>query len=602
MNNTQLLEKQPETKAQHDYDVVIMGGGFAGLCQARHLMLNIPNIKVAVVDYRPVERDVKDMKIGESMVEVAALFVCKELGLHEYMIENHTPKAGLNFHWPKQSENTDQLDDYYHVWSNRQTAIASFHMNRAKFERDVLAFNKEMGVEFYNGRVVDVDLASGDALKTIYVKADSQDLQLSAKHVVDAAGRNFIIGKKKDNVIKGPENLYGLNNGSAWVRVKNIDRKLFDDGYNPDRATSSSYYATNHFFGQGHWLWMIPTDSESMELSIGIMHHHDVIPSYSINTKEKFYAFLKSNHKVLHNLVESGEDVDFHYRPQVAYKSKEMFSPDNWYVIGDAAYIFDAFYSYGTTTIAFAIEGVTEIIRAKLAGEADAETKRSAYNRFNLAYAENVNHLIRYHDKQLGNASVMSWRVYFEYMWWFGVHVPMYVGKWHLNLTFVNKFLKLLPANMKGLFVDVYGQFNQLVDNGKNIGLMDAYRADQLLGDYSPLNHFDHFLENSKLEPLRCNVFAGMKHAYFFIAIWYLKFQWKGFGLAGVLNPRHLYHFFRLLSLSAQAIIGEKIYQSKTKHLPKNSDMAKMRREFRRYRYKPAWRSAQTKVLGSRSA
>ena len=595
MSTTSLLEK-PINYAQahddHDYDVVIMGAGFAGICQARHLALNIPNIKIALVDFRSEDRDVGDMKIGESMVEVAALFVCKELGLHEYMIENHTPKAGLNFHWPKQPSDTDQLDDYYHVWSNRQTAIASFHMNRAKFEKDVLAMTREMGVAFYNGRVKDVELTEGDTLNTVNVKQlNGECIELTAKHVVDAAGRKFLIGKKTDNVITEPENLYGLNTGSAWVRVKNIDRKLFDEGYNPDRATSSSYYATNHFFGQGHWLWMIPTDKESMELSIGIIHHHDVIPSKSINSKEKFYAFLKSNHKILSNIVESGEDIDFHYRRSIAYKSKEMFSPDNWYVLGDAAYIFDAFYSYGTTTIAFAVEGITEIIRAKLAGEADAETKRSAYNRFNLAYAENVNHLIRYHDKQLGHASVMSWRVYFEYMWWFGVHVPMYVGKWHLNLTFVNKFLKILPTNMKGLFVDVYDQFNQIVDRGGNIGLMDAYRADQLIGDYSPLNHFDHFLENAKLEPLRCNVFAGMKHAYFFIAIWYLKFQWMGFGIKGVLNPRHIYHFFRLLSLSVQAIIGEKIYQSKTTHLPKNTDMAEMRQEFTNYHYKPTWLS-----------
>ena len=593
MNTINLTETDLHRTQFHEYDVVIMGAGFAGLCQARHLMLNIPDIKVALVDFRSEDRDVKDMKIGESMVEVAALFVCKELGLHEYMIENHTPKAGLNFHWPKQPDTTGQLEsDYYHVWSNRQTAVASFHMNRAKFERDLLKMNREMGAAFYNGRVLDVDLTEGNALKTVKVKLDGEYVELTANHVVDAAGQNFIIGHKTDNLVTDLDSLYGHNIGTGWVRIEDVDRTLFDQGYHPDRATSSSYYATNHFFGQGHWLWMIPTDRESMELSIGVIHHHDVIPTQSINTKEKFYAFLKSNHTVLHDLVETAKDVDFHYRPKVAYKSKTMFSPDNWYVIGDAAYIFDAFYSYGTTTIAFAVEGVTEIIRAKLAGEADAETKQSAYNQFNLAYAENVNHLMRHHAKQLGHASVMSWRVYFEYMWWFGVHVPMYVGKWHLDLTFVDKFLKLLPANMKGLFVEVYEQFNQLVDQGANIGLMDAYRADQLLGNYSPLNHFDHFLENTKLEPRRCNVFAGMKNAYFHIAIWYLMFQWKGFGLRGVLHPRHIYHFCRLLTLSGQAVIGEQIYLSKIKHLPENTATEEMRQEFKHYQYQPAWQSA----------
>ena len=32
------------------YDVVIMGAGFAGVCQARHLLLNVPNIKIALID------------------------------------------------------------------------------------------------------------------------------------------------------------------------------------------------------------------------------------------------------------------------------------------------------------------------------------------------------------------------------------------------------------------------------------------------------------------------------------------------------------------------------------------------------------------------
>ena len=141
----------------------------------------------------------------------------------------------------------------------------------------------------------------------------------------------------------------------------------------------------------------------------------------------------------------------------------------------------------GTTMTAFAVESVTEIIWAKRSEEADAETKRAAYNTFNQAYGRSVNCLYRGHSHQLGNASVMSWRIYFEYMWWFGVHIPMYVGKWHLDYErFIPRYEKSANGNVDGLFADLCEQFDELVDSGKNIGLMDAYRADQLVGDYTP--------------------------------------------------------------------------------------------------------------------
>lgn len=569
MHTTQSLE----------YDVVIMGAGFAGLCQARHLILNIPNIKIALVDPRPEERSEKDLKIGESTLEIAALFLAKELGLHDYLIENHAPKQGLNFHWPKNPTKTDTLNDYFHAESNRQVPIPTFQINRAKLERDLLKMDKEMGAVFYNGQVVDVNLTSGDELKTVKVKLGDDYLSLKAKYLIDAAGR------KTDNVLFGPENLMGIDTGSAWMRVKNVDRSIFHDGYDPLNASTSHYYSTNHYFGSGHWLWMIPIDTKTKELSIGVIHHHQVVKSEQVKSQEKFREFLKTNHQILDRIIESGEVVDFHYWPRIAHQSKTMFSPDNWYVIGDAAYIFDAFYSYGTTTIALAIESVTEIIRAKGAGEADVEQKRAAYNEFNLAYARSVNCLYRGHAQQLGHASVMSWRIYFEYMWWFGVQVPMYVGKWHLDLTFIPIYLKTLNSNVDGLFADLCKQFTELAEQDVNIGLMDCYRADQLINGYHTFKHFDDFLENTKFEPLRCNVFAGLKGTCFYAAIWYAMFQWKGFGLRGCLNPRHIYHFCRLLGLSAQGAIAELIY--KFNKVPANSEIEAMRQEFKTYKFRP---------------
>jgi flavin-dependent dehydrogenase len=68
------------------------------------------------------------------------------------------------------------MDGYYHTWTNRQLSIPTFHLNRTKFDRDLLQMNKKMGAVFYNGRVVDVDLTSGDASKTIKVKVGDDSI------------------------------------------------------------------------------------------------------------------------------------------------------------------------------------------------------------------------------------------------------------------------------------------------------------------------------------------------------------------------------------------------------------------------------------------
>lgn len=580
-----------------EYDIVIMGCGIAGLCQARHLLLNIPNLKIALIDPRPEERDDKDHKLGESTVEISSLFICKDLGLNDYMIENHPPKMGLNFHWCKENGKTETIDDYYSIWVNRQPSIPTFQIHRPKFERDLLKMNQEMGATFYNGRVFDVEIGSENTSHVVKVKCNNGGyLELKTQHLIDAAGRKFIIGQKTDNLIFKSEDLQGVHTGSAWVRIKNVDRTIFHSGYDPYGTAVSQYYATNHFFGKGHWLWMIPIDRQEQEISLGVIHHHDVISSKEINTREKFDAFLKANHTMLYKLINSGQPIDFHYWPRLAHKSKTLFSSDNWYVLGDAAAIFDAFYSLGITMIALQIESVTEIIRAKRAGEANAEQKRAIYNQFNLTYIDAVNTFVSKHSQHLGNASLMSWRIYFEYMWWFGVLVPMYVGKWHLDMNFLKEFIGPWRAFLNGVIAHVYERLDILAERGANIGFMDPVRADQLIGKYYTFKRFDDFLENAKLEPKRCNISLSMKSTLFYLAIWYLKFQWKGFGLAGLLSPRTIYYFFYLLVFAGLSALAQLRYKLQTWNVPNNSEIERTRQEFKNYSYQDQLQSWSMKV------
>lgn len=75
------------------------------------------------------------------------------------------------------------------------------------------------------------------------------------------------------------------------MRIKNVDRTIFHNGFDPLGTSVSHYYATNHYFGHGHWLWMIPTDTQEMELSIGVIHHHEIYSCRIAQYQREVYGF-----------------------------------------------------------------------------------------------------------------------------------------------------------------------------------------------------------------------------------------------------------------------------------------------------------------------
>lgn len=594
MNMMQQSAKEampPNATPNHIYDVVIMGAGFAGNCQARHLLLNLPGISLAVIDPRPAERTNKDLKVGESTVEIGATFMMKDLGLYEYLIENQAPKHGLSFHWPKDPAKTDDVEDYFNVWTQGIPPTDSFQLNRAKFEKDVLQMNRDKGAVFYNGRVVDMELGNQGAIHTVTVKVGEHKVEIKARHLIDAAGRRFLIGQETDNLIMEPENLYGIHTGAAWVHVKNIDRSyIIGDGYDPDNKLSSHYYTTNHWFGHGHWMWMLPIGKSGNELSIGLVYHKNVIPAKDINGLEKFKAFLQANHGVVFNVIDSGECVDFNHLPRLAHKSKKMISEDNWYVLGDAAHMFDPFYSPGLSLSALDITSTTEVIRAKLAEEADAQKKQEYYNRFLLTNAEAYNYIYQKHENHLGNACAMSWRVYMEDMLWFGILVPTFIGKWFLDFEFIEQFEKIsnfLFFAKKSLFAELYGLLDKVVERNINIDLMDFTRNDQLYGTYGPLQFFDDYLRKTKYEPLRCNVYAGIKGTFIYFIPAYLKLRYAVYGLLGVLAPVSIFRVIGLVAYYLYVSIGEQIYLFKMRDVPANTRITNIRKEFLSYNHQP---------------
>ncbi|KYQ91737.1 hypothetical protein DLAC_07521 [Tieghemostelium lacteum] len=538
------------------YDVVIIGGGIAGLSSCRHLLLNIPDLcnkRIAIIEPRSAERNNlnEDYKVGESTVEVSAMFFSKELQLQDYLIENHPPKFSLQFHWPKEAEKTDTMDDYYSTWAVKNPDIQAFQLNRCKMERDLLKMVIDQGAVYYHGRVKDIDLTKGDNVKTLSVQilSDTENfydqkvidnILIQTDYIVDASGRNFAIGSRTDNVLKDPKHLFGLQNASTWVRVKNVDKKLFD--FNNPNVTASWYYATNHFFGHGYWIWMIPLERGSHDFSIGVSYHRDKIDPSQLNSYEKFMNFLEKNQKILYNLISSGELVDFHRWPKLAHTSKVFFSEDNWAVLGDAAAIFDPFYSTGMIMIAFEVECLTELIKMRLQKNWNSYSlKRKTFDKLIRAVTQINNHLIKDHSNHLGNASVMSWRIYIESSNYFGILLPAYIGKYHLCPEFSEKFLQGHEKNLQ-VRNDILRVFDDIIERGLNIGFMDNHRGGQLLGDWSPTSSWDYdkCLSLCKYEHKRLNLPLCLAWTSFYQSLSFLKIFMTAYGYKSVLNP--LFH------------------------------------------------------------
>jgi hypothetical protein len=391
-----------------EFDCVVIGAGFAGLVLARHILLRRPATRILLIDPRPPTRGDRDLKVGESTVE---------------------------------------------------------------------------------------------------------------------------IGRQVDNLILDPDELHGVRNASSWLRVRHVDRSIFCDGFHPDRAATSFYYATNHFFGHGHWVWMIPSRREDTELSVGVVFHRDKIALGSLDSRPKLLSFLEANHRLVRRLIDSGELIDFGLRPQIAYRSKRMLSPDNWYVLGDAAYIIDAFYSLGTSTIAIAAESISEIIRGALDRDPEVEHKRGLYDDFNLAFADLINGLFRAHGDHLGHATLMSWRIYLEWMWWFGFMVPMFVGRWHLDPEFLSRITPMLREQNHTVFGELYAELSDVARSGAKIRLLDPTRTDSLapaarrLGalarGYAPYHEWDAYRAETKFESRRVNVFKSLSRTSLMTLVWF---------------------------------------------------------------------------------
>jgi flavin-dependent dehydrogenase len=343
-------------------DVLVMGGGGTGQLAAAYLRMRFPKLKIAVVEGPHKNRPI----VGESLVEVSVDFLF-ELGMGAYLVEKHYPKYGLTYYF---KPDIDNPADRAYVVDEIPTAppILSFQINRFTFDREVRDRNLVNGVELIDGTVAAVDINSGGGPHEVIVKDAACGMRsISARWLVDATGRNRVLAKhlQLQETVKEQKDVY-------WFRLKNFNPEILShiQALKKPNRCYVPYYATDHFFGKGNWIWCIPMRSPDNEplISIGITYRRDVYPHGEVRTMEHFLDCVGREHPVVVELTRSGTAVDTNYYRAYMWECRQRYSPDRWYIIGDAGDTVDPLYSVGLALSTLQIRQIAALIQRELSG------------------------------------------------------------------------------------------------------------------------------------------------------------------------------------------------------------------------------------------
>lgn len=360
------------------FDIVICGGGLAGLTLARQLRREHPELSVMLIEKmsRPLPESCH--KVGESSVELGSRYL-EELGLKEYLEEKHIFKHGLRF-FPGGGQLP--LEERCEIGPMQEPIVPSYQLDRGILENDLRAMIEEDGVTLREGyKVSEIDIQPGDAPHSVTFEAVGAGSEtaatVEAKWVVDATGRNAHL-RKRMKLTRGVKH----DASSGWFRVKGkvdisdfvpkSNRVWHDAEYAQDRWRS-----TNHLMGAGYWAWIIPLASGNT--SIGVVVHDDSHSFDNVRSLERCQSFLAEHEPQMHKFLEDFEVLDFMCIKNYSNTVGRGWSTDRWALVGEAGAFVDPLYSPGTDFIAFANTFTSELIGVDKSG-GDLETRTRDLN------------------------------------------------------------------------------------------------------------------------------------------------------------------------------------------------------------------------------
>jgi flavin-dependent dehydrogenase len=434
---------------QHS-DVLIMGGGLAGLTLAIQLRRELPELSVRVLERNRHPVPEAAFKVGESSVEIGAHYFESVLDLRAHLEAKQLRKFGFRFFF---NEGLDALDQCVELGTSEVFPTPSYQLDRGIFENFLAEHAAALGAEFVDGAVVrridlaDVDQQGADPQQSVrdhvvhYEHAGAAHTA-TARWLIDASGGAGLLKRKL-----GLEESNGHDANSIWFRI--ADRVAIDDWHGGDWAQRcrppERWRSTNHLCGPGYWAWLIPLSSGSH--SVGIVADAQLHPLGTINTFDKAMAWFAEHQPQLHRELEPRRHLlqDFAYQRHFSHGCKQVFSAQRWAITGIAGVFLDPFYSPGSDYIAIANTYIVDLIGRDARGEPFARQAR-AYERLYFSFYQNTLPLYEGQYPMFGHAQWMPIKVVWDYAYYWGVLCQFFFQKRLTDVALFGRLAEPLAA------------------------------------------------------------------------------------------------------------------------------------------------------------
>ena len=261
---------------RNSYDVIVLGGGLAGMCLARQLHRNHITKRIVVLEKARFPVAEAAHKVGESSVELGAYYFEHMLGLGEHIHEEHLPKLGLRFFFNTPEQKS--LDQGVELGSSSSFQTPSYQLDRGRFENYLVAQARKDGIQVLDGcKVQSVDL--GEPNHQVGFTRDGKPGQVSGRWVVDGSGRAGLLKRKLGLTESVPHQI-----NAVWFRINSVIKVDHWGNWTQDQQGNHipRWLSTNHLMGPGYWVWLIPLASGAT--SIGIRGRSPASPVVSIKS------------------------------------------------------------------------------------------------------------------------------------------------------------------------------------------------------------------------------------------------------------------------------------------------------------------------------